>query len=309
MKISVILCTRNNCASLVSTLESFHRLHVDFTGEVLLVDNGSSDGTWEALGRFAHPSLPVRRIREENRGLCYARNRALVEAQGDIVAFTDDDVRVSPEWIHSITRPLLEGRADAVVGGISIASHLMRPWMTGMHRAWLASTEALDPEAPAYLIGANMAFVRSVIQKVPAFDVELDPGRLGAWGDTLFARQLGAAGFRLKGAFDHPIEHHFSAARLSRAAFLRAARIQGRCYAYVQHHWHHEVRQAPRREWLRKVVGLARLRWDRAHAPATEGVAEAELALVAGLSIERQWLIECRRPRNYEKHGLKRLRQ
>src|SRR5258705_10675460 len=135
MKISITLCTRNNCANLLRTLESLRAVRVDCPGELLIIDNGSADGTWDALRGYSHPTLTVRRIIEETRGLCYARNRALAESHGDIIAFTDDDVRVSPEWINALTRPLLDDRADAVVGGITLAPHLSRPWMTTMHRA------------------------------------------------------------------------------------------------------------------------------------------------------------------------------
>jgi glycosyltransferase involved in cell wall biosynthesis len=306
MKITIALCTRNNCANLLRTLESLRALRVDCPAEVLVIDNGSADGTWDALRGYSHPTLTVRRVIEERRGLCHARNRALAESDGDIIAFTDDDVRVSPNWIHSLTRPLLDGGAEAVVGGITIAPHLLRPWMTPMHRAWFASTEALDPARPAYLIGANMAFLRTITRQVPEFDVELDPGRLGGWGDTLFSWQVREAGYRLKGAFDHAIEHHFDESRLSRSRLLDAARVQGRCHAYVLHHWQHGVRPAPVRNCLRHLLSLTKLRLSRLSRQA-EGVPEPELIHVAQIHIERQWMIESRRPRNYERRGLKRV--
>jgi glycosyltransferase involved in cell wall biosynthesis len=258
LSLSIALCTRNNCASLLGTLASFRDVRVPVRTELLLIDNGSTDGTWEALRSYDHPRFKIRRIMEETRGLCYARNRALAESEGDTIAFTDDDVRVPPHWIESLTGPLLEGRAAAVVGGIRLASHLVRPWMTALHRAWFASTDVLDPANPRYLIGANMAFKRAVTERVPEFDVELDPGRLGAWGDTLFSFQLKEAGYRLVGAFDHEIEHHFAASRLSRSSLLEAARIQGRCCAYVLHHWEHEARPAAGRRLGKTLLRLAR---------------------------------------------------
>jgi hypothetical protein len=150
-----------------------------------------------------------------------------------------------------------------------------------------------------------MAFLHSVTAKVPEFDVELDPGRLGGWGDTLFSWQLKAAGFRLRGVFDNPIEHHFNPSRLSRAAFLAAARVQGRCHAYVNYHWHHAWRPSGR-EALKEVGQLAKLRLLR-DPPPDEGIDEMELRLVARIHEAVQWFIESRRPRRYEKHGLRRL--
>jgi glycosyltransferase involved in cell wall biosynthesis len=288
--LSIALCTRNNCASLVQTLDSLRGLHVPLEGELLVIDNGSTDGTWEALRSYTHPILPVRRIMEETRGLCYARNRALAESKSDVIVFTDDDVRVSPGWIDSLVRPLLDGRADAVVGGIRLAPHLQKAWMT-----------------PAYLIGANMAFVRSVTAKVPEFDVELDPGRLGAWGDSLFSWQLREAGFRLQGAFDHEIEHHFAECRLSRSSLLRAARIQGVCRAYVSHHWQHESRPGFSRRLVRRLLSLAKLRAKGMRRQSAEGVPMSELEAVESIWLERQWIQEHRRPRHYAKRGLRRV--
>ena len=307
MKLSIALCTRNNCASLLRTLDSLRNLHVPFPGELLLVDNGSTDGTWDALGSYTHPTLTVRRIMADTRGLGYARNRGLAESTGEIMVFTDDDVRLPPNWIQALTRPLLERRAEAVVGGIKLAPHLMRPWMTVTHRSWLASTESLDPAVPDYLIGANMAFMRTVTAMVPEFDVELDPGRLGGWGDTLFSWQLREAGFRLLGAFDHSVEHHFAESRLSRASFLGAARMQGRCHAYVQYHWQHGFRWAPMRHLSKKLLSLAKLRLTSMGQHSAEGVSEAELGLVASIHVEWQWLRERKRPRNYDRRGLKRV--
>jgi hypothetical protein len=116
---------------------------------------------------------------------------------------------------------------------------------------------------------------------------------------------LKAAGFRLKGVFDHPIEHHFNPSRLSRAAFLNAARVQGRCRAYVNYHWHH-ARRPSIRQALKSFARLTNLR-VRGHPPAKEGISEEELRSVETIHELVQWTIERRRPRRYEKHGLRRL--
>ena len=101
-----------------------------------------------------------------------------------------------------------------------MAPHLRRPWMTMLHDVMLASTETLAEDAPTNLTGANMAFHRRVLAKVPAFDVELGPGRLGFQDDVLFSKQLERAGYRIQRRFDVRVEHHFDFDRLLRKSFL-----------------------------------------------------------------------------------------
>jgi hypothetical protein len=78
LDITVIICTRNRAPQLRQALESAARLRVpdDLKWELVVVDNGSSDGTAEVAASFKS-RLPVRVIREETPGLSNARNRGV----------------------------------------------------------------------------------------------------------------------------------------------------------------------------------------------------------------------------------------
>lgn len=79
--------------------------------EVIVVDDGSTDRSWEVMSRYASPQVSV--LRQENRGQCAAANRALSVAQGSLIKFFDADDLLAPLSIeHQVQR--LEGRADAV---------------------------------------------------------------------------------------------------------------------------------------------------------------------------------------------------
>jgi cellulose synthase/poly-beta-1,6-N-acetylglucosamine synthase-like glycosyltransferase len=105
-------------------------------------------------------------------------------AQGDIFVFTDDDIRPSHDWLEHLCNPILSEAADAVAGAIAIAPSRRRSWMEPLHCALLASTDGWDARNPDAMNGANMAFSRRVLAKVPGFDPELGPGALGFWDEA-----------------------------------------------------------------------------------------------------------------------------
>ena len=264
--VSIIICTRNRAESLRETLASIGRCEVlaDLPAELLVVDNGSTDHTKQVVEQANLPNMPVRHIDEPTPGQCHARNRGLADATGEIILFTDDDVRVPRKWIEGMCRLIVKGEADATTGEIAVAPHLLRPWMTESHRRHLLEIPDLSEQHAKrpFLIGANMAFRRHVLRHVHRFDTELGPGGRGFMDDTLFYLQLLAAGYRLRFAAGVPVEHHFDSVRLTRTAQLLSARAHGRSTAYVMHHWSHEEVRWRR---LRLVANAFRLMLRRAH--------------------------------------------
>jgi glycosyltransferase involved in cell wall biosynthesis len=87
MKVSVIIPTYNRAVLVQEAIESVLGQTFD-DYEIILIDDGSTDGTREALDRFASN---ICYIRQENRGLSAARNRALELAKGEYIALLDSD--------------------------------------------------------------------------------------------------------------------------------------------------------------------------------------------------------------------------
>jgi glycosyltransferase involved in cell wall biosynthesis len=310
MMVSVLICTRNRAGHLRQTLASLAQVAVPEGArcEVIVADNGSSDDTAELVRSGQLPRMELRYLLEPRPGQVNARNAGLAACRGDIILFTDDDVRLPANWVAGMCAPVLLGRGQAVAGGVKIAPHLERPWMEPLHRCYLASTERLDPRAPEYLVGANMGFSRQVLSRVPAFDPELGPGALGFWDDVLFAYQVREASFTIAAALDVVVEHHFDESRLARASWIARAQQDGRSRAYVARHWEHQV--APDTWWglARRRAGLAyrRLR-RRRHWPHAEGIALWEYLDVQEIAFRRQCRVEAKRPANYGRLGLVRL--
>jgi dolichol-phosphate hexosyltransferase len=94
-----------------------HVLQRPEVGEVIVVDDGSTDGTWEILTRVAARDKRVRAFRQEtNRGKGAALRRAIAELRMPFAVVQDADLEYDPRDYPSLLQPLDEGRADVVYG-------------------------------------------------------------------------------------------------------------------------------------------------------------------------------------------------
>ena len=123
MYITVSICTWNRCDLLEQTLTQMTRAVVPpgLRLEVLVIANACTDNT-EAVASSFTGRLPIRTVVEPTPGLSRARNRALAEAQGDYIVFTDDDVLVSEQWLPSLAEAIFRFPDAAAFGGT------IEPW-------------------------------------------------------------------------------------------------------------------------------------------------------------------------------------
>lgn len=324
ISVTISICTRNRASHLRETLRAMNRVsipqHLD--PELVVVDNGSTDATAELLSNPPLDNLPLRPVTESREGVSRARNAALNAAQGRLLLWLDDDVHVSRDWLMRMTRPLLEDEVDAVTGKVVLAPHLKRPWMQSFHRTALASTASINPEDPKNIISANMGFDRSVLADVSGFDPELGPGsRVGALEDTLFSWQLREAGHSIGMVTETVAEHHFDEQRLTRDAFIQAGIARGQSLAYIRYHWLHNVREdwthrtRPYQVWRHpQIVHAIRTidwrirRWLHRFTERDAPIGKREFWTILNAYNIRQYLVERRRPRNYERKGLHKIR-
>ena len=209
MNITVILCTYNRCQILVKALSSvaLSRLPESVAWEVLVVDNNSRDRTRDVVADFCgrYPAR-FRYLFESRPGKSYALNSGIAEAQGDIVAFMDDDVTVEPMWLQNLTAPLLKGKWAGCGGRILPVWNCPPPrWLPDAGRYALAPLVSFDlgfeagplAEPP---FGTNMAFRKAVFAKYGGFRTNLgpSPGRdIQHSEDAEFGNRLLAAGEHL----------------------------------------------------------------------------------------------------------------
>jgi glycosyltransferase involved in cell wall biosynthesis len=106
MKLSVIVATRNRAHAITGCLDSIASSLANASpldAEIVVVDNGSEDDTSARVQKWARANaFSVRLLFEPAKGLSRARNRALKATQGDLLAFTDDDCRLSNEYVSQL---------------------------------------------------------------------------------------------------------------------------------------------------------------------------------------------------------------
>ena len=186
MRVSVVICTWNRCELLRDTLETVRSLIVpaDQEWELLVVDNHSSDATEEVIASYREV-LPLRHLFEPELGLSRARNTAVRAAAGDLILFTDDDVRIDPGWMKAYLEAARRWPGAGYFGGEirPIFAAGVPPWVRRYQSA-LAGMLCLRDMGPVerrlrrgeYPYGPNMAVRRDALA-LASFDERV--GRTG----------------------------------------------------------------------------------------------------------------------------------
>ena len=180
--VSVVLSTFNRAQLLGPAIDALLGQHSSAPEyEVIIVDNNSTDDTASIvlsrlMGGRGGPRL--RYVFEPRQGLSNARNAGIASARSELVAFTDDDVRVRPDWVRVI-KESFDARPDvACVSGPILPIWESPPpaWLTSRH--WLGplalqdygnESFLLDRKTPLSLAGANVAFRMQVFDRIGRF--------------------------------------------------------------------------------------------------------------------------------------------
>jgi GT2 family glycosyltransferase len=199
--VSVVVTTCRNTARLERCLRSilasrYSRL------DVIVVENRPGTGATRRLlsERFAG-EVRVRYVEESRPGLSWARNAGLAAAEGELVAFTDDDVVVDPEWVHRAVRAFDRAPDVACVTGLILPSHLetdsrlileqFAAFSKGFDARVFRLPDAREehpllPHTPGLIgSGANIVVRADVAHGVGGFDTGLGTGTPAAGGEDL----------------------------------------------------------------------------------------------------------------------------
>lgn len=231
MKYSVVIATHNRAQDLEKTLASLAALQPDGPWEVIVVDNNSTDDTRRVVDSAAAVfPVPVKYVFESRQGRSPALNAGIRIARGEIVATTDDDVRVPAGWLNAASAALERLQCEYVGGRVLPIWGAEPPaWLARRPGKQWAVVALLDygPEPMEFgarvPLGVNMAFRREALDRAGLFDP--DTGRkagtlLGQevreW--CIRARKVGVRGFYTPAMV---VEHIIPASRLRKAYFRR----------------------------------------------------------------------------------------
>ncbi|MDO8673450.1 MAG: glycosyltransferase [Dehalococcoidia bacterium] len=110
--------------------------------EIVIVDGGSRDRTIEIISSYAD-RLPIRLVSRPGCNISAGRNAAIAEARGELIAATDAGVRLSPNWLEDLVRPIEDGLCDVVSG--FFVSDPRTAFETAMGATVLPSRDEVDP--------------------------------------------------------------------------------------------------------------------------------------------------------------------
>jgi len=180
--------------------------------ELIVVDNGSIDGTAEMLRQkgFRPANVSFAALTERRPGKASALNRGLACATGDFFLVLDDDVVIDPDLVvrhlegySSMPFDALQGR---ILPGVDSEGRPADPLHLQEYNIPLVDY-GCDYRKIRGLTGTNMSFKREVLAKVGCFDPRLGPGASGFSEDTEFSRRIRKAGFTI-GYTPHAIVYH-----------------------------------------------------------------------------------------------------
>ncbi len=243
---SVIVCTRNRSTLLDGACRAV--LEQRLPGrpwELVLIDNQSTDDTWEVAQRLAAEfPTKVRTYQEQELGLSAARNAGLRLARGDVLVFLDDDAFPEPGWLQAIVETLGEPGVDCVGGPVDPVFRGELPdWFLGRYLPYLSAWDLGDRRRglvyDEYPRGANLAFRRQALDRAGEFCTAL-----GRKGDNLVSCEeieLCLRIERLGGTIVYEpaarVRHHVNVERLSESWMMRRFEAQGRSEAIIN--WRH----------------------------------------------------------------------
>jgi O-antigen biosynthesis protein len=247
-QVSVVVCSYNGEKTLSACLERLQKLDYPEL-EIIVVNDGSTDSTPTIAARQG-----VRLITTENEGLANARNTGLRDAQGEIVAYLDDDAYPDPQWLRHLVLAFERKSSYAGVGG---------PNVPPPDSSLVASCVGEAPGGPIHVLisdreaehipGCNMAFRKDALDEVGGFD----PQFRVAGDDVDICWRLLDAGFEIGFSPAALVWHE---PRRSIRAYWRQQFGYGRAEALLERKWPDRYRPGAHARWAGRLYGRGLLR-------------------------------------------------
>jgi glycosyltransferase involved in cell wall biosynthesis len=297
LDVTVVIATRNRASLLAETLGHIARQEVGgLTWEVIVVDNGSTDGTAAVL-EAARAGLPLVPLSEPRPGKNRAMNRALEAARGRLLIFSDDDVIPGPGWVREMAGAADRWKEHGILGGpVLLAFPAQTPyWLQECAFRGANLPQFVQPQGEGPLVyppfGPNYAVRRALLAGI-RFDEGIGPtaGMSYAMGSEteLLSRLMKHQGVGAVYVPDAAIQHVVLPAQLETASLLRRSFRSGR--SAVRLGWDGDVTR-PGRQVLRAPRYLWRMALKAGANYALRLPAGRRTSLTAGLRFS--YLLGC----------------
>jgi len=175
-RLSVVVCTYNRADLLPGCLESLADQTADKSAyEVIIVNNNSTDTTQEIAESFTSREPNFRVVIETAQGISHARNRGGVEAQGEYVAYIDDDAKARLDWVSAIIR-FFEAEPEAIgVGGpyYAYSTVPIPAWFPKEYGSMSLGNVTRLLQKGEWISGTNMVFKKYALNEVGGFDTSI----------------------------------------------------------------------------------------------------------------------------------------
>lgn len=239
MRFSVIIPTLNRREVLARAVASARAQNFPQEQfEILVLDNGSTDGT-DALVRElnADGGKPIRYVREPRPGLHHARHRAARDAHGWILAFTDDDAEVTPDWLSALNTAYGDPQVAAAGGPIHIRWTTPPPeWVPslGGFGELDLGMRRMELSWPHTIYGGNFSVRRELVFEAGGFNPDTSvEDRLVGDGEMGLCRKLYAAGWKIIYVPEALVYHVQNGGRITLSQMRHRYAQQGRFSTYT----------------------------------------------------------------------------
>ena len=188
-KVSIVIPTHNQKEILARTLD--YLILQDYPKdqyEIIVVDDGSRDGTKEMVKSKTRPEIGLRYLYQKQRGPHFARNLGIAKAQGEIVVFVDSDIFAPPNFISEHVKSH-EAFGDVVVSGPTVRTGNVDNVFADINRRKIKKL-LFDFSGPS-LITSNLSVKRTFLVRVGGFDEEFTGFGWHDWELGLRLRKLG----------------------------------------------------------------------------------------------------------------------
>ena len=209
MKLTSIIIVAWNMLDYTKQCVNSIKKFTDVPYELIFIDNGSHDGTWEYF-KDINGARVIRNA--ENTGSAKAINQGIQAGSGDYYLYLSNDTVVTPNWLNNMLRCLENNLSTGMVGprsnhiaGLQIVQNV--PYKN-MEEMWEFAAEFNRPDPAKWwevncLYGVCLAIKKEVVERVGLFDEQFE-----FYGDDDYSRRVRNAGYQLWCAGDTFIHHY-----------------------------------------------------------------------------------------------------